>query len=162
MHKDEPRDIVVRIRSTFFKEMSESELARRFNVDLMIFAQRFGSFGGRCITKRHECGQRQRFGRRKKERLSRLRDTGDDNEMVAVREEVEEKEGEGEEGYAALDKAIIASNMGASSYYYCYQGCCCCCLLILSSVTICVRMFTTPYNSCIPPARSEIAFAKLL
>ena len=54
MHKDEPRDIVVRIRSTFFKEMSESELARRFNVDLMIFAQRFGSFGGRCITKRHE------------------------------------------------------------------------------------------------------------
>ena len=33
MHKDEPRDIVVRIRSSFFKEMSESELARRFNVD---------------------------------------------------------------------------------------------------------------------------------
>ena len=45
----------------------------------------------------------------KKERLSRLRDTGDDNETVAVREE--EKEGEGEEGYAALGKAIIASNM---------------------------------------------------
>jgi hypothetical protein len=140
--------------------MSESELARRFNVDLMIFAQRFGSFGGRCITRRHECGQRQRLGRRKKERLSRLRDTGDDNETVALREE--EKEGEGEEGYAGLDKAIIASNKGASYYYYyCYQGCCCC-LLILSSVTICVRMFTTPYNSCIPPARSEIAFAKLL
>ena len=102
-------------------------------------------------------------GEGKKERLSRLRDTGDDNEMVAVKEE--EKEGEGEEGYAGLDKAIIASNKGASSYYYCYQGCCCgccCCLLILSSVTICVRMFTTPYNSCIPPARSEIAFAKLL
>jgi hypothetical protein len=138
--------------------MSESELARRFNVDLMIFAQRFGSFGGRCITRRHECGQRQRLGRRKKERLSRLRDTGDDNETVALREE--EKEGEGEEGYAGLDKAIIASNKGASYYYYCYQGCCC--LLILSSVTICVRMFTTPYNSCIPPARSEIAFAKLL
>jgi hypothetical protein len=126
---------------------------------LMIFAQRFGSFGGRCITRRHECGQRQRLGRRKKERLSRLRDTGDDNETVALREE--EKEGEGEEGYAGLDKAIIASNKGASYYYYCYQGCCCC-LLILSSVTICVRMFTTPYNSCIPPARSEIAFAKLL
>ncbi len=100
----------------------------------------------------------------KKERLIKLRDTGEDNEMVAVGEE--EQEGEGEEGYAALDKAIIASNMGASSYYYCYQGCCCCCccccLLILSSVTIFVRMFTTPYNSCIPPARSEIAFAKLL
>ena len=94
----------------------------------------------------------------KKERVSRLRDTGDDNEMVALREE----ETEGEEGYAGLDKAIIASNKGASSYYYCYQGCCCCRLLILSSVTICVRMFTTPYNSCIPPARSEIAFAKLL
>jgi hypothetical protein len=42
-----------------------------------------------------------------------------------------------------------------------YQGCCCC-LLILSSVTISVRMFTTPYNSSNPPARSEIAFAKLL
>jgi hypothetical protein len=66
MHKDEPRDKVVRIRSSFFKEMSESELARRFNVDLMIFAQRFGSFGRRCITKRHECGQGQRLGRRKK------------------------------------------------------------------------------------------------
>jgi hypothetical protein len=46
-----------------------------------------------------------------------------------------------------------------------HQGCCCCCcccLLILSSVTISVRMFTTPYNSSNPPARSEIAFAKLL
>ncbi len=95
---------------------------------------------------------------RKKERLIKLRDTGDDNERVAVREE--EKEGEGEGGYAVLDRAIIASNMGAFSYYYCYQGCCC--LLILSSVTICVRMFTTPYNSSNPPARSEIAFAKLL
>jgi hypothetical protein len=76
---------------------------------LMIFAQRFGSFERRRITKRHECGQRQRLGRRKKERLIKLWDTGDDNEMVAVREE--EKEGEGEEGYAALDRAIIASNM---------------------------------------------------
>ena len=66
MHKDEPRDKVVRIRSSFFKEMSESELARRFNVYLMIFAQRFGSFGGRCITRRHECGQRQWLGRMKK------------------------------------------------------------------------------------------------
>ncbi len=28
MHKDEPRDKVVRIRSSLFKEMSESELAR--------------------------------------------------------------------------------------------------------------------------------------
>ena len=45
----------------------------------------------------------------RKERLIKLRDTGDDNEMVAVREE--EKEGEGEEKYAALDRAIIASNM---------------------------------------------------
>ena len=45
----------------------------------------------------------------KKERLIKLRDTGDDNERVAVREE--EKEGEGEEGYAVLDRAIIASNM---------------------------------------------------
>ena len=33
MHKDEPRDKVVRIRASLFKEMSESELARRFNVD---------------------------------------------------------------------------------------------------------------------------------
>jgi hypothetical protein len=62
----------------------------------------------------------------KKERLSRLRDTGDDNEMVAVREE--EKEGEGEEGYAALDKAIIASNM-------------CFFLLLLSS-----RLLLSPYT----------------
>lgn len=45
----------------------------------------------------------------KKERLIKLRGTGDDNERVAVREE--EKEGEGEEGYAVLDRAIIASNM---------------------------------------------------
>ena len=45
----------------------------------------------------------------KKERLIKLRDTGEDNEMVAVREE--EQEGEGEEKYAALDRAIIASNM---------------------------------------------------
>jgi hypothetical protein len=45
----------------------------------------------------------------KKERLIELRDTGDDNERVAVREE--EKEGEGEEGYAVLDRAIIASNI---------------------------------------------------
>lgn len=43
----------------------------------------------------------------KKERLIKLRDTGDDNERVAVREE----EKEGEEGYAVLDRAIIASNM---------------------------------------------------
>ena len=76
---------------------------------LMIFAQRFGSFGRRRITKRHECGQRQRLGRRKKERLIKLRDTGEDNEMVAVREE--EQEGEGEEGYAALERDSIASNM---------------------------------------------------
>jgi hypothetical protein len=62
----------------------------------MIFAQRFGSFGRRRITKRHECGQRQWLGRRKKERLIKLRGTDDDNETVAVREE--EKEGEGEEG----------------------------------------------------------------
>jgi DNA-binding transcriptional regulator YiaG len=33
LHKEEPRDKVVRIRSSLFKEMSESELARRFNVD---------------------------------------------------------------------------------------------------------------------------------
>ena len=33
LHKDQPRDKVVRIRSKLFKEMSESELARRFNVD---------------------------------------------------------------------------------------------------------------------------------
>jgi len=33
LHKDEPRDKVVRIRSSLFKEMSESDLARRFNVD---------------------------------------------------------------------------------------------------------------------------------
>ena len=33
MHKDGPRDRVVRIRSSLFKEMSELELARRFNVD---------------------------------------------------------------------------------------------------------------------------------
>jgi hypothetical protein len=33
---------------------------------------------------------------KRKERLIKLRDTGDDNEMVAVREE--EEEGEGEEG----------------------------------------------------------------
>jgi hypothetical protein len=46
-------------------------------------------------------------GRRKKERLVKPRDTGDDSEMVAVREE----EKEGEEGYVALDRAIIASNM---------------------------------------------------
>jgi hypothetical protein len=45
----------------------------------------------------------------KKERLIELRDTGDDNERVAVREE--EKEGEGEEGFAVLDRAIIASNI---------------------------------------------------
>jgi hypothetical protein len=63
---------------------------------LMIFAQRFGSFGRRRITKRHECGERQWLGRRKKERLIKLRGTDDDNETVAVREE--EKEGEGEEG----------------------------------------------------------------
>ena len=31
--KDEHRDRVVRIRSSLFKEMSESELAGRFNVD---------------------------------------------------------------------------------------------------------------------------------
>jgi hypothetical protein len=61
---------------------------------LMIFAQRFASLERTRITKRHECGLRQRLGRRKKERLIKLRDTGDDNEMVAVREE--EKEGEGE------------------------------------------------------------------
>ena len=47
----------------------------------------------------------------KKERLIKLRDTGDDNERVAVREEEKEGEGEGEEGYAVLDRAIIASNM---------------------------------------------------
>src|SRR5918992_499632 len=76
---------------------------------LMIYAQRFVRFGRRGITKRHECGQGQRLGRRKKERLIKLRDTGEDNEMVAVREE--EQEGEGEEKYAALDRAIIASNM---------------------------------------------------
>jgi hypothetical protein len=45
----------------------------------------------------------------KKERLIKLRDTGEDNEMVAIREE--EQEGEGEEKYAALDRTIIASNM---------------------------------------------------
>ena len=45
----------------------------------------------------------------KKERLIKLRDTGEDNETVAIREE--EQEGEGEEKYAALDRAIIASNM---------------------------------------------------
>jgi hypothetical protein len=45
----------------------------------------------------------------KKERLIKLRDTGEDNEMVAVREE--EQEGEGEEKYTALDRASIASNM---------------------------------------------------
>ena len=33
LHKDEPRDKVVRIRSKLFNEMIESELARRFNVD---------------------------------------------------------------------------------------------------------------------------------
>ena len=33
MHKDEPRDKVVRIRSSLFKEMPESEIAGRFNVD---------------------------------------------------------------------------------------------------------------------------------
>ncbi|MDQ3881893.1 MAG: hypothetical protein M3249_01875 [Thermoproteota archaeon] len=32
-HKDEPRVKVVRIKSSLFKEMSESELARRYNVD---------------------------------------------------------------------------------------------------------------------------------
>jgi hypothetical protein len=32
-HKDEPRDKVVRIRSSLFKEMSESKLGRKFNVD---------------------------------------------------------------------------------------------------------------------------------
>jgi hypothetical protein len=32
-HKDEPRDKVVRIRTSLFKEMSESELGRKFNVD---------------------------------------------------------------------------------------------------------------------------------
>jgi hypothetical protein len=75
----------------------------------MIFAQRFVRFGRRGITKRHECGQRQRSEEGKKERLIKLRDTGEDNEMVAVREE--EQEGEGEEKYTALDRAIIASNM---------------------------------------------------
>jgi hypothetical protein len=33
LHKNEPRDKVVRIRSRLFKEMSASKLARRFNVD---------------------------------------------------------------------------------------------------------------------------------
>ena len=45
----------------------------------------------------------------KKERLIKLSDIGEENEMVAVGEE--EQEGEGEEKYAALDRAIIASNM---------------------------------------------------
>jgi len=33
LHKDEPRDKVVRIRSSLFKEMIQSDLAKGFNVD---------------------------------------------------------------------------------------------------------------------------------
>lgn len=62
-------------------------------------------------------------------------------------------------GYKQKERATEKEDKGAN-----YQGfcCSCCCILILSSVTISVRMFTTPYNSSNPPARSEIAFAKLL
>ena len=66
MHKDEPRDKVVRIRSSLFKEMSESELAGRFNVDFDDICSEVVRFGRRRITKRHECRQRQQLGRRKK------------------------------------------------------------------------------------------------
>ena len=52
--------------------------------------------------------------------------------MVAVREE--EQEGEGEEKYAALDRAIIASNM-------------CFFLLLLLSKLLLLLLLLSPYTS---------------
>ena len=59
---------------------------------------------GRSITKGYECGQS--GSEEGKKRLIKLRDTGDDNEMVAVREE-EKEEGEATMGAHPLNFRII-------------------------------------------------------
>jgi hypothetical protein len=54
LHKDEPRDKVVRIRSSLFKEMSESELARRFNVDFDDICSEVWEFWKKGHKKRYD------------------------------------------------------------------------------------------------------------
>jgi hypothetical protein len=54
LNKNEPRDKVVRIRSKLFKEMSESDLARGFNVDFDDICSEVLEFWKKEHRRRHE------------------------------------------------------------------------------------------------------------